>query len=200
LKTETDRFLRRSPDFQQHIVAHRSCGRAPKEDAMTRTFVSAVAFACLLTLPQSAAAQDPASSIVGVWKLTSLITKEVATGKTVHPLGEGPIGYIIYTRGGHFVSNTTAANRKLPASATPTDAERIELHKTAVFTSGTYRLEGNKITSRYDTSWHQAWTGTERTGGTVEITGKTLTVTGTPFKSSLTGLDVFAISTYDRVE
>jgi hypothetical protein len=167
---------------------------------MTRTFVSAAAFACLLTLSQSAAAQDPASSIVGVWKTTSLVTKEVATGKTVHPFGEGPIGYAIYTRGGHFVTVLTAASRKAPASANPTDAERVELHKTAVFTSGTYRLDGNKITSRYDTSWHQAWTGTERTGGTVEITRKTLTITGTPFKSSLTGLDVVAISTHERIE
>jgi hypothetical protein len=64
---------------------------------MTRTFVSAVAFACLLMLPQSAAAQDPASSVVGVWKLSSVVTKEVATGKAVHPIGEGPIGYTIYT-------------------------------------------------------------------------------------------------------
>jgi hypothetical protein len=95
-------------------------------------------------MPHSAAAQDT-TSVVGVWKLTSLVTKEVATGKTVHPLGEGPIGYTIYTRGGHFKSVTTAANRKAPAGASPTDAERIELHKTAVFTSGTYRQEGNKV-------------------------------------------------------
>jgi hypothetical protein len=56
---------------------------------MSRTVQGA---ACLLTLPQSAAAQDPASSIVGVWKTTNIVTKEVATGKTVHPLGEGLIG------------------------------------------------------------------------------------------------------------
>jgi lipocalin-like protein len=171
---------------------------ATKEDVMTRTFVSAIAFTCLLILPHSAAAQDT-TSVVGVWKLTSLVTKEVATGKTVHPLGESPIGYTIYTRGGHFISATTAANRKAPAGASPTDAERIELHKTAVFTSGTYRQEGNKVIIRYDQSWHQAWTGTERVG-TFEIAGKTLTSAGTPFKSSLTGLDVVAISTLERVE
>jgi hypothetical protein len=165
---------------------------------MTRTFVSAVAFACLLTLPQSAAAQD-ASSLVGVWKFVSLVTKEVATGKTVHPLGEGPIGYQIYTRGGHSMFVSTAANRKAPAGPSPTDAERIELFKAAVFGSGTYRLEGNKLITRFDTSWHQAWTGTERTN-TVEISGKTLMNASAPFKSSLTGLDVVSIVTYERVE
>ena len=166
---------------------------------MTRTFASAVALAFLLTLPQSAAAQDPASSVVGVWKLNSLVTKEVATGKTVHPFGEGTIGYAIYTRGGHFMTINTGANRKAAAGASPTDAERVELFRTMSFTSGTYRQEGNKVISRYDQSWHQAWTGTERVG-TFEITGKTLTSAGTPFKSSLTGLDVVAISTLERVE
>ena len=166
---------------------------------MTSRYVSAIALACLLTLPQSAAAQDPASSVVGVWKLTSVVTKEVATGKTEHGLGEGPIGYYIYTRGGHAMFIYTAANRKAPAGPSPTDAERIELFNTLAFGSGTYRQEGNKVTTRFDTSWHQAWTGTERVG-TAEITGKTLTWTSSPFKSPVTGLDVVPISTLERVE
>ena len=166
---------------------------------MKRTFVPAITVACLLMLPQSAAAQDPASSLVGVWKFVSLVNKEVTTGKTVHPFGEGPIGYAIFTRGGHTMFVATGAIRKAPAGPSPTDAERIELFKTMSFASGTYRLEGNKLVTRYDTSWHQGWTGTERTG-TVEISGKTLTLTGAPFKSSLTGLDIVAISTFERVE
>jgi hypothetical protein len=176
---------------------------------MTRTFASAVAVASLLTLPQWAAAQDPASSIVGVWKWTGVVTKEVASGKTSHSLGEGPIGYSIYTRGGHIVFVATAANRKAPApggtgyipgtTPIPTDAERIELFKTAVFGSGTYRLEGNKLIQRYDTSWNQTWTGTERVW-TVEITDKTLTMTSIPFKSSASGLDIVINLTYERVE
>jgi hypothetical protein len=166
---------------------------------MTRIFVSAIALASLLALTQSAGAQDPGSSIVGVWKTTSLVTKEVATGKTVHPLGEGLMGYAIYTRGGHTMFVSAAANRKPPASPNITDAERVELFKTGIFGSGQYRLDGNKVITRYDTSWHQAWTGTERTG-TIEISGKTMTLTGSPFKSALTGLEVVPISTYERVE
>jgi len=161
--------------------------------------MSAVALAFLLTLPQPTAAEDLASQIVGVWKTTSVVTKEVASGKTVHPLGERLTGYYTYTKGGHFMFIFVGADRKAPATANPTDAERIDLQKTAVYGSGTYRIEGNKITSRFDTSWHQAWTGTERTG-TAEITGKTLTLTTTPFKSSFTGLDVVSITTVERVE
>ena len=109
------------------------------------------------------------------------------------------IGWQIFTRGGHTMFISTAANRKGPAGASPTDAERVELFKTAVFGSGTYRVEGNTLIARYDTSWHQAWTGTERTT-TVEIKGNTLTVTGGPFKSALTGLDIVFVSTNERVE
>ena len=166
---------------------------------MKRIVASAVIFAGLLALPQPASAQDLASLIVGVWKYTSLVTKEVATGKTVHPLGEGLIGYITYTRGGHMTFVAAAADRKPPAGPNPTDAERVDLFRTGIFGSGTYRVDGNKVITRYTTSWHQAWTGTERIG-TVELSGKTMTNTGAPFKSALTGLDVVAVSTYERVE
>jgi len=164
-----------------------------------RTLISAVALAFLLTLPQPAPAQDLASQLVGVWKVTSLVTKEVASGKTVHPFGERVSGYITYSKGGHFMWVYVGADRKAPATANPTDAERLELQKTASFGSGTYKVEGNKFTGRYDTSWHQAWTGTERSV-TVAISGKTLTTTTAPFKSSLTGLDVVAIATLEKVE
>ena len=165
---------------------------------MKRFLILAVPLVCsIFALP--AAAQDLASQIVGVWKPTSLVTKEVASGKTVHPFGERPSGLVIYSNGGHFMGIFVATDRKAPATANLTDAERIELQKTATYSSGTYKVEGDKLTTRYDTSWHQAWTGTERSG-TVEISGKKLTITGAPFKSSLTGLDVVAITTAEKVE
>ena len=61
------------------------------------------------------------------------------------------------------------------------------------------KVEGSKLVYRYDTSWHQVWAGTER-ATQAEITGKTLTLTTAPFKSSLTGLDVVVITTWERVE
>ena len=91
------------------------------------------------------------------------------------------------------------SDRKPPATANPTDAERLELQRTAAWTSGTYRIEGDKLINRYDTSWHQARTGTER-AVTFAIDGKTLTTTTPPFKGSLTGLKVVAIATAERVE
>ena len=164
---------------------------------MKRILMFAVGFAFVLTLVQPAPAQDLASSLVGVWKLTSVTRTEVATDKTEKPYGEMPTGYYIYTRGGHFLWNIVADNRKAPGSA-PTDAERIELFKSLSFGSGTYKVEGNKVLYRYDSSWHQVWTGTERAGAP-EITGTKMTLKSAPFKNP-TGVDVFVVNTYQRVE
>jgi hypothetical protein len=99
----------------------------------------ALALALFVLSAWSAVAEDLASSIVGLWKITSFTRKEVATGKTEHPYGEHPTGYILYTRGGHFIYYNMGENRKAPATPTPTDAERAELFKTLVAYSGTYR-------------------------------------------------------------
>ena len=162
-----------------------------------RALVSVGLASLLLTVPHVSLAQDQA--IVGVWQVKSLVTKEVASGKTVRPFGERMSGYHVYSKGGHFMTLNVGPDRKPPATANPTDAERLELQRTAAWTSGTYRIEGDKLINRYDTSWHQARTGTER-AVTFTIDGKTLTTTTPPFKGSLTGSKVVAIATAERVE
>ena len=66
-----------------------------------RALVSAVAFVFILAMGRPGAAQDFASSVVGVWKLTGVTRKEIATGKTTNLYGEHPTGHLVYTRGGH---------------------------------------------------------------------------------------------------
>ncbi len=166
---------------------------------MKRTLMSAVALAFLLTLPRPAPAQDLASQLVGVWNLSSQVRKEAATGATQNTFGEKPTGHLIVTRGGHATFTIVGTDRKAPASPNLTDAERIELFKTMSFGSGTYKVEGNKIVTHYDTSWHQIWTGRDISSQT-EIKGKTLTLTTEPFKSPLDGKEVVAVTTWERVE
>jgi len=169
------------------------------EDAMKRTLISVIALAFLLTLPPHAPAQDLASQVVGVWKLSSQLRKEVATGATLNSYGEKPIGNLIATRGGHSTFVIVGTDRKAPASPNLTDAERIELFKTLAFGSGTYKIEGNKISTHYDTSWHQLWTGRDLSSQ-VEIKGNTLTFTSEPFKASIDGKEIVVVTTWERVE
>jgi hypothetical protein len=66
------------------------------------------------------------------------------------------------------------------------------------FGSGPYRVEGDKVFMRYDNSWNQAWTGTERIQ-TMQINGKVLTWTSAPLKAP-DGKEVVAVFTYERLE
>ena len=167
---------------------------------MKRTLMSAaVALAFLLMLPRPAPAQDLAPQLVGVWNLNSQLRKEVATGATLATFGEKPSGYIIFTRGGLLTFVIVGTDRKAPASPNLTDAERIELFKTMSFGSGTYKVEGNKVVTRYDTSWHQLWTGRDLSSQ-VEIRGKTLTIATEPFKASVDGKEVIVTTIWERVE
>lgn len=164
---------------------------------MRRAFVSTIALAFVLTLGQPAPAQDTASSIVGVWKLTSFARQEVGTGKTVQAYGEHPAGYRVHTRGGHAFYMFFSENRKAPAGSV-TDADRIELFKTMTAAGGTYTVEGNKVVFHADVSAAQS------TGRTLtyqfEIAGKTLTMTTDPVKNPAGGPEMFFVTTYERVE
>jgi lipocalin-like protein len=166
---------------------------------MKRTLMSAAALVFLLTLSRPAPAQDLASQLAGVWNLNGQVRKEVATGATSNSYGEKPTGHLIITRGGHSAFIVIGTDRKAPASPTLTDAERIELFKTMAFGSGTYKVEGNKLATHYDTSWHQLWTGKD-ISNQAEINGKTLTLTSEPFKAAADGKEIVVVTTWERLE
>jgi hypothetical protein len=165
---------------------------------MRHGLVSTIAFALVLMLGRPAAAQDSASSIVGVWKLTSFARKEVGTDKSVQTYGEHPAGYRIHTRGGHAFYMFFAENRKAPGGSM-TDADRIELFSTMTAGGGTYSVDGNKVVFRGDVSSAQSGPGRTLTYQ-FEIAGKTLTMTTNPMKSPAGGPDVFIVTTYERIE
>jgi hypothetical protein len=165
---------------------------------MKRTLISAIGLAFLLTWAQPAPAQDLASQLVGVWKFTSQSTKEVATGKMSHPYGEKPTGHAVYTKGGHVAFVLVGDNRRVPAGASTTDAERINLFNTMAAASGTYKVEGNTIIASYAASWNQTWTGIT-SKRQFEIVGNKLTLTSAPTKD-LAGQDIVFVVTYERVE
>jgi hypothetical protein len=160
--------------------------------------IASIAAALLVHLGPSPAQEVP-SSIVGVWKLNSLTTREVTTGEAARPFGEHPSGYFFFTRGGKVAFFAVAENRKAPASA-PTDAERAELYKSIVagFT-GSYTAEQGKILMQVDASWNQAWTGTQQPRN-VQIANNQMTVTTPPFKNLMAGKEFVVTAIFDRVE
>ena len=164
---------------------------------MTSKLVAAIALALLLASPAVAAAQDLASQLVGVWKRTSFVQKIVATGETSKPEGENPTGMAIFARG-YFSWIFIADGRKSPEKFPPSDAERIYLYNTGYSASGTYKVNGDKVTLLFNASSFQAWTGTERVQ-TMQVSGKVLTWASAPFKTG-EGKDAVATVTFERLE
>src|SRR5689334_16077609 len=112
---------------------------------MLRALIVAMGLLTAHAATPAASAQDLASQIVGTWKLISFERKELQTGKTTKFYGERPVGYSVYTKGGHFLVYLIAEGRKKPASSEATDAELAALYKTMYAYSGAYSVEGNKL-------------------------------------------------------
>jgi hypothetical protein len=166
---------------------------------MAKISLSALVIALTLIAIRPAAAQDLASSVVGTWKITSHVRKEVESGATVNQYGQKPIGHIIYTKGGHFVYLWVSDTRTVP-SGVLTDADRANLHRTMVAGGGKYKVvDGKKIIFSYETSSLPLLTGADE-ASEAEISGKTLTVATAPFKSPRDGEMVTVVTTWERIE
>lgn len=150
-------------------------------------------------LPTFAHAQDTASSIVGVWKVIGVETKELVSGKVVRPFGDRPTGTFVFTRGGHMTGMQFASNRKAAASPNATEAERAALFSSMTAYSGPYRVEGKKLIISVEDSSIQSWNGTQRILN-VDIDGARLTGTSEAFRSLITGLDVVGVITWEKIE
>ena len=166
---------------------------------MARGVIAALAIVSFLFSTPQAFAQDAANSIVGVWKMTSWSRKEVETGKVEQLMGANPSGLVIYTRGGAVSSFVTAEDRKASGTPPMKDEDRIALFSTMYAYSGSYTVEGRKLTTRIENSWNKAWNGNVITGE-MEISGKKLTTTSAPTAAAKDGRSVIFIHTFDRVE
>jgi hypothetical protein len=157
------------------------------------------ALALSAALPSPARAQDLAKSMAGVWKLTSYIRQEVASGETSKLFGDAPPGYAHYTPGGRFLIHFTRQHRTTNKGSELTDAESLEAFKTMVSWAGTYRTDGDKVFYQVEVAYVPSWVGTVRTSR-AQVAGNTLTVTTLPFKSRLDGKDIVVATVWERQE
>lgn len=147
----------------------------------------------LLLAPMSAHAE---SDIVGSWKQTTFYQKVVHSGERRDIFGEKIVGRIIYTKEGTFCSMATAADRKQAATAVA-EAEKPGLFSSMYAYCGKYTVDGAKVTISPDTAWAPGWL-TSSSERKWEIKGKTLTIETAPFKSQRDGVEVIAITQYER--
>jgi hypothetical protein len=159
--------------------------------------MATVAF--LISFAQSALAQDLTVQIVGTWKWTGHVYRNVGTGNTANVYGEKPTGLMVFTKNGNLVYAVFGDTRLAAASTPATDGERAALFNTMAAATGVYTVDGNTLAITYSGSWNQSWTGTTQKRQ-IEIVGNKLTLMSAPFKSAQSGQDTVFVVTYERVE
>ena len=140
-----------------------------------------------------------ADSIVGSWRLVTWVEVETES-KSIHSIfGDNPTGLITYTPDGHmsvFIINPT---RKAPAGPKATDAEAVDLYRTMIAYSGSYSIEGDKVSHKIEVSWNQAWTGTNQQRF-VDVKDNQLTIKTPPIISPISGKEIVYTLVWERVK
>ena len=134
--------------------------------------------------------------ILGSWKMTSWVTRDVTSGDRQDALGQNPRGMVMYTPG-RVVFLITKDNRKRPERLPPSDEEKIALFDTLFAYSGSYTVESDRIIHHVDLSWNEAWSGTDQVRFCA-VDGDTLTYTSAPAKNPFDGREVVHEVTYIR--
>lgn len=136
--------------------------------------------------------------VLGTWSLQSYVRERLSDGHRHNQFGDAPVGYIGYSPDGRMYAIFTRNGRVTPRDVVPTDEEGVELIGSMVAYAGTFSLGENVVVHHIDTSWNQAWTGTDQIRHFV-LDGDTLTITTAPYKSYLDGTLGRSILVWTRV-
>ena len=139
---------------------------------MTRISLTLTAVLLLGAAVPSDSFAQAAGGLVGTWKLVGFKVQASDTKEAKDALGPKPWGRMILTASG-YITNYRVADGRKPAQ---TDAERAQLLRTMAAWTGHYRVEGNKLLIKIDSSWNENDTGSEYQR-THALEGNRLTVT-----------------------
>ena len=134
--------------------------------------------------------------ILGSWRMTSWVTKDVATGERRNALGQHPHGTVVYTPE-RVTFLVLKNNRKRPERLPPSDEEKIALFDAMFAYSGSYTVESDRVVHHVDMSWNEAWSGTEQVRFCT-VDEDTLTYTSAAAKNPFDGREVVHEVTYIR--
>ena len=115
-------------------------------------------FALLCLLAAQPCIADDRAKLIGNWKLVSWVQEFQDGGPPSPEYGRHPIGYLILTPEGRMMALLEGEGRKSPK----TDQDKLDLFRTLVAYTGTYKVEGDKWTTKVDAAWHPDRRGTEQ--------------------------------------
>ena len=152
----------------------------------------------LLSIPLAAPAAE--SDLYGTWKMVSLNRKISDTGEKTQPRGKAPNGYISFGPDGRLMGVILGDKRPKPESvAKMTDQQRIELFNTMNAYTATYKLEGNKLTYRYNTA-HDELIPERVEVRQIKIEGRKLTMVNEPGRGFVDGRMGVTTTVWQKVQ
>lgn len=107
----------------------------------------------------------------GSWKLVSYEVEVQSTGEKLHPMGDHPGGYAMFSPTSRVWFLLTGEGRRSAQSA----EGKAALLDSLIAYSGKYRVESDKWITSVDIAWNPAWVGTEQSR-TFRIDGRQLRV------------------------
>ena len=113
---------------------------------------------CALLMLCGAANAADKDRIVGTWKLVAVSYEDAQSKERTPVLGEHPRGYQIATPEGRWIALVTADGRPVPK----TDEDRAKALRSMIAYSGRYRVEENKVITKVEVAWNEAWVGGEQ--------------------------------------
>jgi hypothetical protein len=131
---------------------------AARMNATTATLLGRLAVVLGVACATPSVVADERDSLAGAWKLTSFVIEFQATGERRPVLGNNPRGHVVFTPEGRTMVVVTGSDRK-PAQ---TNDERAALLTTMLAYSGMYSVQGDQMVIKIDTSWNEAWVGTDQ--------------------------------------
>ena len=104
-------------------------------------------------------------SIVGTWRLVSVVARPASGGEAVNAMGENPSGFLTYTSDGRMTAILASSGRQSLSVVDPVGApaaERAEAFATFIAYAGRYTVDADRITHHVEVSWLQNWVGADQ--------------------------------------
>jgi len=98
---------------------------------------------------------EPISDLIGTWNLLAAQFEFTGNRERLDLFGPSPVGRLILTKTGDFMTVITSADRV-------SVADSARLFETMMAYAGRYRIEGDKVVVSCDLSWHPKWVNTEQ--------------------------------------
>lgn len=98
------------------------------------------------------------SNVHGSWRLNSFDIELQDSGGRVQPWGADPNGYLILGSDGRMMTLITARVR----DSGNTEEKLAGLIRTMMAYTGRYSIEGDRLITKIDSSWNEAWSGSEQ--------------------------------------